>query len=32
LQGGVYTVKPYHSAVFKPFDIRVTKGQTVTVP
>jgi hypothetical protein len=32
LQAGTYTVKPARSRVFKPFNIRVKRGETVTAP
>jgi hypothetical protein len=32
LQAGTYTVKPASSPVFKPFNIRVKRGETVTAP
>lgn len=32
LQAGTYTVRPSSSAVFEPFNIQVTKGQTISVP
>lgn len=32
LQAGTYTVRPVASSSFKPFTVRVARGQTVTVP